>query len=307
VYLVFGHDEEVLGNAGAAEISRLLNRRGISLAYVLDEGGFIRTDVMPGVKKPAAMVGVAEKGYLTLDLTVKGAGGHSSMPQRRTAVGRLSAALCRLEKKRFPARITAPVRSMFEHLGPEAEPPYRYAYTNIWLFKPVLMNRIAASPQSDAMIRTTIAPTMMKGSEKENMMPVSASAVVNFRILPGDTRESVTARVKSVISDPGVMISVRDNSCDPSPVSDIHSPEFIALKNTIADLFPDTVVTPFLMVGATDSRHFASLSRQIFRFNPALLDSENMERIHGTNERISVENFADFITFYIKLIRRTAC
>lgn len=306
VYLAFGHDEEVLGNAGAAEISRLFARRGIRLAFVLDEGGFIRTEVMPGVRKPAAMIGIAEKGYLTLDLTVHGAGGHSSMPQRRTAVGRLSAALCRLEKKRFPARLTAPVRSMFEHLGAEAAPLYRYAYTNIWLVKPVLMNRIAADPQSDAMIRTTVAPTMLKGSDKENMIPATASAAVNFRILPGDTRESVTARVRSVIGDPEVTVSALDNSSDPSPVSDIRSPEYIALKNIITDLFPDTVVTPFLMVGATDSRHFAPVSRQVFRFTPALLDRKNMERIHGMNERISMQNFAEFITFYKELIRRTA-
>lgn len=307
VYLAFGHDEEVLGNDGAAEISRLLARRGIRLAYVLDEGGFIRTGVMPGVSRPAAMIGIAEKGYLTLDLTVRGAGGHSSMPQRRSAVGRLSAALCRLEKNRFPARLTEPVRSMFEHLGAEAAPPYRYAYTNIRLVKPLLFLRIAADPQSDSMIRTTVAPTMLKGSDKENMMPVTASAAVNFRILQGDTRDSVIARVRRVINDPGVAVSSRDNSSDPSPVSDIRSPEYTALKDVIAGLFPETVVTPFLMVGATDSRHFAPLSRQVFRFTPALLDSENMKRIHGTNERISVENFADFIAFYTEVIRRTAC
>jgi len=244
---------------------------------------------------------------LTLDLTVRGAGGHSSMPPRRSAVGMLSAALCRLEKNRFPARLTEPVRSMFEHLGAEAAPPYRYAYTNIRLVKPLLLLRIAADPQSDSMIRTTVATTMLKGSDKENMIPAIASAAVNFRILPGDTRDSVIARVRRVINDPGVAVSARENSSDPSPVSDIRSPEYTALKNVIAGLFPETVVTPFLMVGATDSRHFAPLSRQVFRFTPALLDSENMKRIHGTNERISVENFADFIAFYTEVIRRTAC
>jgi carboxypeptidase PM20D1 len=306
VYLAFGHDEEVLGNDGAAEISRLLARRGVRLAYALDEGGFIRTEVMPGVSRPAAMIGIAEKGYLTLDLTVRGAGGHSSMPQRRSAVGRLAAALCRLEKNRFPARLTEPVRSMFECLGAEAAAPYRYAYKNIRLIEPLLMGRIAADPQSDAMIRTTMAPTMLKGSDKENMIPVNVSAAVNFRILQGETRESVIGRVRRVIDDPEVAVSARDNSSDPSPVSDMRSPEYAALKNIINALFPDAVVTPFLMVGATDSRHFAPLSGQVFRFTPAHLDNENMKLIHGTNERISERNFAEFIAFYTELIRRTA-
>ncbi|OHD65861.1 MAG: hypothetical protein A2176_03355 [Spirochaetes bacterium RBG_13_51_14] len=306
IYLAFGHDEEVIGMEGAAEISRTLRERGVRLAYVLDEGGFIRIDGMPGVKKPVAMVAVAEKGYLTLELVVNEAGGHSGMPPRRTAVGRVAAALCRLERNPFPARLTCPVRAMFESLGREAAPPYRYVYANIRLFKPVVMSRLSASPQSNAMIRTTIAPTMLKGSDKENMMPRSVSAVINIRILPDETRESVTARVKNVINDPGIIVMERKNSSDPSPVSDVRSPEYIALKNTILDLFPDTVVAPFLMVAATDSRHFASISRQILRFSPSRLSQEDMNLIHGTGERISIKNLEEIMTFYAELIRRTA-
>ncbi len=306
VYIAFGHDEEVLGNEGAAEISRLLCRRGIRPAFTLDEGGFIRDNVMPGLTKPAALIGIAEKGYLSLELSASDAGGHSSTPPRRTAAGRIAAALCRLERSPFPARFTPPVKSMFKNLGKEAAFPYKAVYTGMQYLWPFMVRRFAASPQTDAMMRTTIAPTMLEGSEKENVMPQRVRAVVNLRILPGETRDSVAARVKKVINDPDVAVVPRENSSEPSPVSDIGSPEYVLLKETIMSFFPGTVVTPFLMVGATDSRHFAPVSRQVFRFTPARIGSEDMARVHGIDERISIHNFAEVIAFYAELIRRTA-
>ncbi|MBN2161126.1 MAG: M20 family peptidase [Spirochaetes bacterium] len=306
VYLAFGHDEEVLGGSGAAAVCDLLASRGARLAFVLDEGGFIRTDGMPGVPRPVALVSVAEKGYLTLDLEVRGGGGHSGMPPRRTVAGRLAAALCRLEKRPFPARLTPPVRAMFRALAREAASPYRYVYGNVRLFSPLMLAMLARTPSSDAMIRTTVAPTMLEGSGKENVMPQSVRATVNLRILPGDTRESVTARVKKVVGDPGVVVTARGQSSDPSPISDAGSPEYAALAETIASVFPDVVVAPFLMVAATDSRHFARISRQVFRFNPVRMDSGDLARIHGTDERIGVRNFGDLIAFFAALVRRTA-
>jgi len=189
VYLAFGHDEEVLGNEGAAEISRILGSRGVRLAYTLDEGGFIRDNIMPGVVKTVALVGIAEKGYLSLELSARDAGGHSSTPRRRTAAGRIAAALCRLERNPFAARLTSPVEAMFTCLGAEAAYPYKIAYTGLRFLWPFMKRELAASPQSDAMIRTTIAPTMLEGSGKENVMPNLVRAVVNLRILQGETRE----------------------------------------------------------------------------------------------------------------------
>lgn len=306
VYLAFGHDEEVLGSEGAAEISRVLARRGIRLSYTLDEGGFIRDSVMPGVARPAALVGIAEKGYLSLELSARDAGGHSSTPPRRTAAGRIAAALCRLERNPFAARLTSPVEAMFACLGAEAAYPYKIAYTGLRFLWPIMKGRLAAVPQSDAMIRTTIAPTMLEGSGKENVMPNLVRAVINLRILQGETRETVMDRVVKVINDPGVACAARENSSDPSPVSGTDSPEFAALKETILSVFPGTAVTPFLMVGATDSRHFTTVSRQVFRFSPARIGSGDMARVHGVNERISVDNFAEVVSFYTELVRRTA-
>ncbi|MBP7738670.1 MAG: M20 family peptidase [Spirochaetes bacterium] len=306
VYISFGHDEEVLGNRGAAEISRVLAGRGVRLAFTLDEGGFIRDAVMPGLKKPAALVGIAEKGYLSLELSARDAGGHSSMPPRRTAAGRIARALCRLEKKPFPPRLTGPVQAMFRTLGSEAVQPFRIFYRNIGLFRKIFLKMLAASPQTDAMIRTTIAPTMLEGSETENVMPQRVMAVVNLRVLPGETREGVLSRVRAVIKDPDVEIAARENSSDPSPVSDTGSPEYGALRDVIISLFPGIVVAPFLMVGATDSRHFAAVSRQVFRFTPARIGADDMGRVHGIDERICIDNFADIIAFYAALIRKTA-
>lgn len=306
VYISFGHDEEVLGDRGAAEISRILAGRGVRLAYTLDEGGFIRDALIPGLHRPAALVGVAEKGYLSLELSARDAGGHSSMPPRRTAAGRIARALCRLERKPFPPRLTGPVMAMFRTLGAEADQPFRTFYRSVGFFRKIFLARLAASPQSDAMIRTTIAPTMFEGSNKENVLPRRVMAVVNLRILPGETRDGVLSRIISVINDPDVEITVRENLSDPSPVSDTGSPEYGALRDVIVSLFPGIVVAPFLMVGATDSRHFASVSGQVFRFTPARIGADDMGRVHGIDERIGIDNFADIIAFYAALIRKTA-
>ena len=306
VLLAFGHDEEVLGNDGAAEISRILAGRKIRLACTLDEGGFMRENIMPGVVKPAALVGIAEKGYLSLELSARDTGGHSSTPPRRTAAGRIAAALCRLEKKRFPARLTLPVEAMFRELGADAAFPYRLIYTKLRLLWPLLKAKLAASPQSDAMIRTTVAPTMLEGSAQENVMPRLVRAVVNLRIIPGETSGLVMERVRKCVHDPHISISARSNSSEPSPVSDTGSPEYSVLKESIMSVFPGTTVAPFLMVGATDSRHFTKVSRQVFRFSPARIGSDDMVRVHGVNERIGVDNFAEAIAFYIEFIRRIA-
>lgn len=228
------------------------------------------------------------------------------MPPRRTAAGRLARALCRLEKHPFPARLTPPVRAMFRSLARAAAAPYRHVYRNIGLFRPVVLPMLARTPSSDAMIRTTVAPTMLEGSDKENVMPQTVRATVNFRILPGESRESVTARVMKVIGDPGVAVTARGQWSDPSPVSDAGSPEYAALEETISSVMPDVAVAPFLMVAATDSRHFSRISRQVFRFNAVRLDAGDLARIHGTDERIAIENFGGLISFFTALIRRMA-
>jgi carboxypeptidase PM20D1 len=306
VLLAFGHDEEV-GGEGARATAALLAGRGTRLALVLDEGGIISEGMVPGLEAPVALVGTAEKGYLSLELSVRTAGGHSSMPPRQTAVGILSRAVTRLEDRPFPGGLRGPTREMFRYLGPEMPLPQRLVFANTWLFGPLIERQLAAAPATDATLRTTTAPTMFEGSVKDNILPIHARAVVNFRIVPGESVQSVTERVRRTVADERIGIAVHQGfGNDPSPVSPAEADAFRALHRTVRQVFPEVLVAPFLVVGATDSRHYTGLSDHVFRFLPIRAASEDLARVHGTNERIAVDQHADGIRFYRQLILNAA-
>lgn len=306
VYLSFGKDEEV-GGTGARDIAETLRRRGVRPAFVLDEGGAIFPSAVPGLAAPAALVGIAEKGSVSVELAVPSVGGHSSMPPRETAVGILARALVRLEEHPLPARLDGPARALFEYVAPELHGLPRAMFANLWLTRPLLERRLAASPATDAMIRTTTAPTMLSGSPKENVLPGRPTAVVNFRIRPGDTVERVLAHVREVVADPRVQIAPLHNfTANPSRVSDPAAPEFRLLQRAIREVFPGTVVAPYLVVGGTDSRHFESLTPNIYRFMPIRLEPDDLERLHGTDERVASAAYLDAVRFYDRLLRDAA-
>jgi carboxypeptidase PM20D1 len=302
VYLAFGQDEEVGGHSGAAAIVDLLDSRGVGLEYVLDEGAVVLADAAP-LNAPVALVGIAEKGYLSLALSVEVEGGHSSMPPRQTAVGILSSAVAKLQDNPFPGGLRGPTRQYLSCVGRELSFFPRMVFANTWLFGPLIERQLAASPSSDALLRTTTAPTMFEGSIKDNVLPGRARAVVNFRIYPGETVESVTDRVQSLIDDPRVQIEPFSGFIeDPSPVSPTGVPAFGILQRTIRQVFSDVVVAPFLTVVTTDSRHYHRLTENVYRFQPVRLLQEDLPRIHGTNERISIESYAAGIRFFRQLI-----
>ena len=307
IYLAFGHDEEVGGQKGAALIADLLQSRGTELEYVLDEGLSITDGIVSNISEPVALVGIAEKGSVSIELTAEGEGGHSSMPPQQTAVGVLSAAIHNLEEAQFPARLVGPAREMLEYLAPEMPFALKMGIANLWLFGGLVESELVASPEGNAAIRTTTAATMFEGGIKENVLPTNARAIVNFRILDGDSIPSVIEHVRQTIDDPRVGIKpvgpIRSN---PSPVSETDSPSFEVLHRTIRQVFPDVLVAPGLVVGATDSRHFSGLSRDIYRFTPVWMGPEDPKRFHGTNERISVENYEQIVRFYIQLIHNSA-
>jgi carboxypeptidase PM20D1 len=305
VYLAFGHDEEIGGANGATKIAALLKSRGKRLAIVVDEGGTIISDMFPGLKNPIALVGIAEKGYLTLKLTAEGEGGHSSMPPKQTNVGILATAIHKLERNPFPGELKGPARLMFEFLGPEMPFTYRMIFANLWLFSPVLESMLEGKPSTNAMLRTTTAATMFEGSVKENVLPSKATAVVNFRILPGETAKSVTEYVREVIDDPRITITPTAEGRDPSFVSNVDSAEFRSLHQAIKQLFPDVVVAPYLVLGGTDSRHYMEVAEHIYRFIPMRMKPEDLKRIHGTNERMSIDNFAETVKFDIQFIKNS--
>ncbi len=306
IYLAFGHDEEVGGLKGASNIAALLSSRDIELDYILDEGGIITDRILPGISTPVALVGITEKGYMTLTLTVKadkanGGCGHLSMPPQHTTIGILSSAIHKIEANPLPPRITEPVRQMFATVGPEMSLTRRTVLANLWLFEPVVTGLFARSPSTNALVRTTTAVTMIGGGTKENVLPCEAKALVNFRILPGDTVSSVTQHVRDVIGDPRVTITqLRGNK--PSPVSDTHSVSFQALQRSIRQIFPKVLVAPSLTIGGTDSKHFVLLNAAVYRFLPLWLERNDLPRIHGTNERIAIDNYVKIVRFYAQLI-----
>jgi carboxypeptidase PM20D1 len=305
VYFAFGHDEEIGGGDGAAKIAEMLERRGVRLGFVLDEGSMVLDGLVARLEPPAALIGLSEKGYLSVELTVEAKGGHSSMPPKSTAVGRLARAVHRLEANPLPAAIGGPVAAMFDYLSPEVGFAFRILLANRWLLDPLLIARMEADPSTNALLRTTTAPTIFNAGVKDNVLPGTARAVVNFRILPGETVETVLEHMRATIDDPAVGVGTLF-AFDPSPMAATTSPAFEALHKSIRQVMPDVVVAPSLVVGATDSRHFQAIADDIYRFVPLRLEPEDLERIHGLDERIAVDNYVEIIRFYVQLIRNAA-
>jgi carboxypeptidase PM20D1 len=301
ILFAFGHDEE-LGGAGAAATAKLLASRGVKLDAVIDEGGVILTNGAIGVKKPVAVIGIAEKGIVSVELLASSPGGHSSMPPPRTNVGLVAAAVDRLQNKPFPSRISGATAEMLRWVAPEAPFGTRLVLANTWLFKPVLDAQARELASLNASLRTTIAPTMISGGVKENVMPSQARAVVNFRILPGDTVRGVLEHVREAIGDGHVRLRMSELAQEPSPVSDPRAPQFRTLQRTLAQVFPKTVATPYLVTGATDARHYSALTANIYRFKPVAMTEEDLRRYHGLNERIGANDFIESIRFYRTLL-----
>jgi carboxypeptidase PM20D1 len=306
IYFSFGADEELGGSKGAAVIAALLKSRGIKPYLVLDEGGVVVDHAMPGVNPPVALIGIAEKGYETLELSVRGEGGHSSIPPRHTAAGILAHALSRVEDNPLPASIGPEVSQLFNSVGPEMPFGRRILFANRWLLDPILLRVLASRVTTDAMLRTTTAVTMLQGSPKDNVLPSLARASVNFRIIPGESAASVIAHVNKVVDDSAVHVTPTGTTFEPSPASVTAGPAWMGLKKTIAQVYPDAVISPYLMMGATDSRYFRSLTPNVYRFMGARISIDDRDRIHGINERISVKSYLEGIGFSKQLMTNLA-
>ncbi len=307
VYLAFGHDEEIGGANGAVEIAKLLKSRGVEAEFVLDEGGAVISGAFPGLDTPVASVGIAEKGYLTVELSVETEGGHSSQPPRETAIGILSGAIYRLETHQMPGGLGPLVLNMLDHIGPEMNFGMRAVVANLWLFSPLVESQLGDSPLMNAFMRTTTAPTIFSAGVKDNVLPPEATAMVNFRILPGDTREDVVEHIRDVVNDERVIIRpLMESGNDPSKVSPTEGWAFETITRSIREVLPDVVVTPYLVIAATDARHYGIVSDNVYRYSPMELEGEDLARIHGTNERVSIENYGRMIRFYHRLIQNAA-
>jgi carboxypeptidase PM20D1 len=307
VYLAYGHDEEVGGAAGARQIAALLKARGIELEMVLDEGGVIGDGILPGITDPVALVGIAEKGFVTIELSTRMAGGHSSLPPRQSAVGILSAAVARLEANPMAARLEGPTRQLFDRISPRFPALQRALFANLWLTTPLVLRSLEGSPTINAMVRTTTAPTIFQAGTKDNVLPSYARAVINFRILPGDTVASVVEHVMRTVGDSRVEIkTVGRFSAEPSAVSGTQSESFRTLERSIRSVVPNAIVAPYLVVVVTDARYYSGLSRHVFRFLPLRLTQRDLERMHGIDERIGIRDYEAAIRIYRQLVIEAA-
>ncbi len=306
VYLVMGDDEEVSGLRGAQPIAELLKSRGVKLDWVLDEGLLVLDGVLPGLSKPAALIGLAEKGYATFFLSLDTAPGHSSMPPAHSAIGSMSAALARLEANPMPGGIQGVAGQMFGTLAPEMSGINRVMLSNLWLTAPLVEGQLQKSPSSNAMLRTTTALTIVRAGNKDNVLPGRAEAAVNFRVLPGDTIDSVEAHLRKQLGNDEIKIKRYPGNSEASPVSPTDSAGYRTIERSVRQSFPDAIVAPGLMTAATDSRHFSIVSDAVFRFSPFRMKNEDLARFHGTNERLAISNYGEMIGFYQQLLRNAS-
>ncbi|SDH25344.1 carboxypeptidase PM20D1 [Leifsonia sp. 98AMF] len=302
VYLSFGHDEETVGS-GARAIVSVLAGRGIRPALVLDEGGAVVERIFPGVSKPIAVIGVSEKGITSVRLTVEQNGGHASTPPKTTATVRLARAITRLNDRPFPARLTETNLRMVETLGAHATGPLRAVFTRARRLQPAL--RVVFGRLSDetrAIVRTTTAVTQLRGSLAANALPETAEAVVNTRIAVGSSVAETLDHIRRAIRDDAVRVEAVDAS-EPSPVSPADGPEWDRLATAIGAVHPHAVVTPYIMLGASDSRHFTGICDAVYRFTPFELSAEERGALHARDERIHVATWRRGIAVYAHLLR----
>jgi carboxypeptidase PM20D1 len=306
VLLAFGADEEKGGEEGAKRIATLLKERRVKPLIVLDEGGTVISGAVPGVRAPVALIGIAEKGFLSVELSVRGAGGHSSMPPRHTAAGVLARAVTRLEENQLPGSIRGATAAMLDAVGREMSFGRRVLFANRWLFDPLIERRLAVAPGTNASVRTTTAVTMLEGSPKDNVLPSRARAVVNYRIISGESIAGVLDHVRRTVNDGRVELRPIGVSTEPSPISPTDDSTWSSLVSTVRQAYPDAVVAPYPVVGATDARHFRDLTANVYRFSGLRMDAADISRIHGSNERVAIAAFEEGIRFLAQLIRNLA-
>ncbi|MEU8894416.1 M20/M25/M40 family metallo-hydrolase [Nocardia sp. NPDC048505] len=307
IYLAFGHDEEVFGDRGAVLMARRLRERNVRADLLLDEGGVITLGVADGVDVPVATVMVGEKGYATVRLSVSEVGGHSSMPGRQTAVGRLARAVARVQDNPMPTRLIPVITDMLGRLRHAMAEPRRslLGLAGKGVVAPLITRIMAATPTTEALVRTTTAPTVIRGGVKANVLPQRAEALVNFRILPGDSVDKVLAHCRKVVRDSDVRIEVIGASSEPTPDPRV-GPAFDLIARLARAVVPGITVTTGLVPGATDARHYNDLAATRCNFAPIVLRQTDIASIHGTDERLSRLNYARLIEFNRLLLTELA-
>lgn len=299
IYLAFGHDEEISGKRGANIFSKWFKEQKISPALVVDEGGMIDTQRFKDLGKPVAVIGTGEKGYTNIDLTVEIPGGHSSQPEKETAIDILNKAVVNVRKEQMPALITPPVQELLSRTSIGSFTT-RMAMANLWLFKGTVVGKMEENKQTNAMVHTTLVPTIVKAGIKDNVIPTIAKATFNSRILPGQTSDDVLNFVKQAVNDERVNVTKQTISLiEPSPITPTEHPAFQQVSAIVRKTAPDAMISPYLMIGASDSRYFRSFSDAVLNFTPV----KDAKGFHGIDERIGISDLNRMISFYKLLLQ----
>jgi carboxypeptidase PM20D1 len=299
VYLCFGHDEEITGRRGAAKIAEWFKQQNIKPQLVVDEGGMVDTEKFKKTGRPVAVIGVGEKGYCNIDLTVEIPGGHSSMPATETAIDVLNKAISKIRATQMPGRLTPPVQEMLGRIAAVDGFVTKLGVSNQWLLGGAVIGMMEKDKQTNAMVHTTLVPTIVKAGIKDNVIPTVAKATFNSRILPGETSDDVVAFVKKVVNDERVQVKKQTISLfEPSSFTSTSHPMFLKVEEAIYKTVPDVHITPYLLVGATDSRYFRPFSDAVLNFAPM----RDAKGYHGIDERIAVNDLKDMVFFYRLLI-----
>jgi carboxypeptidase PM20D1 len=307
IYFLFGADEESVGARGDGAAATLLKARGVKLDFVLDEGLVITEGLVPGMAKPAALIGVSQKGYVTTRLSVTLAkGGHASAPPRESVIGILANGLARLEQQQYGLELAGVPRRMLETLAPEMTYPNRLFMSNLWLFAPLVTQEFAKSDASRAQLHTTTALTIVSGGVKENIVPATAYARINFRIMPGETSDGVVQRIRSIVADDRIDIEKSSVVFEPGRISNTESASYKAIEKAIRQVFPGAVVSPGLFTAHADAAYFDGLADNVYRFTPVRLGPNDAVRFHGIDERVSIRNYFEMINFYHRFIGNVA-
>ena len=307
ILLAFGHDEEVMGS-GAEATARTLQEKGVKPWFVLDEGAVVLQD-LPMTGEPAALIGIAEKGYLTVRVTAHGPGGHASMPPSDSATERLSRAILAIRGQPFSGGFdTGPAGLMLQTLAPQLGFLARAVIANRWLFEPLLISGTASTPAGNALLRTTIAPTLLSAGTKPNVIPQEATAFLNLRIHPRDSVDDALEHMRHSVADiEGIEVETYGRFSEPSPISSVDNDAYSLLVAVAGVHAPEGApVVPALVLAATDSRFYAPIARDVYRFAPVWMPQADLERVHGTGERLSVEDLGRLIGFYAQLIETGA-
>ncbi len=300
IYLAFGHDEEVRGVNGAAKIAEVLESREIKAECLIDEGGAIVKNPIPGVSGQVALIGFGEKGDMTLKLSAKLDGGHSAEPKKTTAISTISNAITKLNNYKFKETLEY-VKPTFEYAAPEANLLGKIVMSNTWLTGGILEKALESSSDTDALLRTTKVATIFNAGFKDNVIPYEASTIVNFRLLPCDTVGEVKEKVIQIIDDKNVTVELYGYCKNAPEASPTDTEAFTKVQQSLKEVFPNAISVPYFSSGGTDSKHYTKVTKNRYQMTPSLKEKD--EKGHGINERISVDNYEQYIKVFVELIK----